>query len=146
VSVLFAGGALDGTITAHPYDETSGKLLARNAVAQVVPLSRAARLHTIAVHPSGDFVLASWSNAGSHGISAWHFDRGTFSFTPTQTFQTQGAIKALQFTSGGDRLIAANTTGGVISALDFVHASGQLKWNADLTRCERPGAISLTYC
>lgn len=146
VSVLFAGGALDGTVIVHAYDETNGKLLARKAVAQVVPPSPSARLNTVAVHPSGNFVVASWSNAERDGISAWHFDHGTFSFTPTQRFQTQGAIKALQFTRGGDRLIAANTTGGVISALDFVQPSGELKWSADLTRCKSPSAISLIYC
>jgi 6-phosphogluconolactonase (cycloisomerase 2 family) len=144
-SVLFAGCALDGTVKAHAYDEEHGRLLAKKAVARAVPRLADARLHTIAVHPSGNFVIASWSSAGRHGISAWRFDSDTFSFAPTQTIQTEGANKALQFTKGGDRLIAANTTGGVVSALDFVQTSGELKWNIDLTRCEGPSAISLTY-
>jgi 6-phosphogluconolactonase (cycloisomerase 2 family) len=145
VSVLFAGGALDGTVIAHAYDEKNGKLLAMKAVARAITPSRGARLHTIAVHSSGNFVLASWSNAERDGISVWRFDDDTFSFSLTHTAQTQGAIKALQFTRGDDRLIASNTTGGVVSAFDFVQASGELQRNADLARCERPSAISLIY-
>jgi 6-phosphogluconolactonase len=145
LSVLFAGGALDATVMAHAYDETDGRLLARKAVAPALPQSRGARLHTIAVHPSGNFVIASWSNAGADRISAWHFDSDAFSFAPMQTFQTEGAIKALQFTRSGDRVIAANQRGGKVSALDFVQASGEFQWNADLTCCERPSAIALTY-
>jgi 6-phosphogluconolactonase (cycloisomerase 2 family) len=146
LAVLFAGGALDGRVTAHAYDEAHGKLLARKAVARVVPKFTGARLHTIAVHPSGNFVVASCSNAERHALSTWRFDSDIFSFAPTQTIQTRGAIKALQFTRGGDQLIVANTTGGVISALDFVQASEELQWNASLTHCEAPTAISLTYC
>lgn len=145
-SVLFAGGALDGTVIAHAYDEANGKLLARKAVARAITPSPGARLHTIAVHSSGNFVVASWSNAERDGISVWHFDDDTFSFSLIHTARTQGAIKALQFTRGDDRLIAANTTGGVVYAFDFVQASGELQRNADLARCERPSAISLTYC
>lgn len=145
-SVLFAGCALDGTVLARAYDETNGKLLARSAVARGGAASRDARIHTIAVHPSGEFVVASWSNAGRDGISVWHFDCDTFSFAPTQALQTQGAIKGLQFTRGGDRLIAANTAGGVVSTFEFVPASGELQRNPDLTRCQRPSAISITYC
>jgi 6-phosphogluconolactonase (cycloisomerase 2 family) len=144
--VLFAGGALDGTVIAHAYDEANGKLLARKAVARAITPSPGARLHTIAVHSSGNFVVASWSNAERDGISVWHFDDDTFSFSLIHTARTQGAIKALQFTRGDDRLIAANTTGGVVYAFDFVQASGELQRNADLARCERPSAISLTYC
>jgi 6-phosphogluconolactonase (cycloisomerase 2 family) len=143
--VLFAGGTLDGTVTAHAYDEAHGRLLVEKAVAQAIPQLTDARLHTIAVHPSGNFVIAGWSSAGHHGISAWHFNSDAFSLAPTQVIRSNGAIKILQFTSGGDRLIAANMTDGVISVLNFAQASGELEWSTDLTRCDTPSAIALTY-
>lgn len=144
LSVLFAGCALDGTVAAHAYDEAQGKLIGREAVVLAIPRSQSARLHTIGIHPSGNFVVASWSNAERHALSAWQFDSDTFSFVPTQTIQTRGAIKVMQFMRGGDQLVAANTTNGVVSAFDFVQASGELRRNTDLTRCERPTAICLT--
>ncbi|HKO18883.1 MAG TPA: beta-propeller fold lactonase family protein, partial [Acidobacteriaceae bacterium] len=144
-SVLFAAGALDGTISAHAYNETSGKLLDRSGTTRVAPLTSGARVSAMTVHPSGEFVVASWSDNERHGISVWRFDRGAFSFGPAYTSETAGAVKALQFTKGGDRLIAADSKSGVISAFDFVHASGKLQHRVELTRCEAPGAICLTY-
>lgn len=145
ISVLFAAGALDGTIVAHAYDETRGKLLARSATTRVAPLASDARVAGVAVHPSGEFVAASWNNAERQGISIWRFDRSAFSFVLADTTETRGAVASLQFTKAGDRLIAADSRNGVISGFDFVQASGELKRSLELARCKAPGAISLTY-
>lgn len=141
LSVLFVAGALDGTVAAHPYDQTRGTLLDRTAVSRAAPLIPAARVSTLAVHPSGEFVAAAWSSGERHGISTLRFDRSTFLFAPAQPVETTGAIASLQFTNGGDRLIAANSKSGVVSAFD-VDASGRLQRNAELARCKGPRAIS----
>ena len=145
MSVLFAAGALDGTITAHAYDEAGGKLLARSAVTRATPLTSDARVSAVAVHPSGEFVVASWSNTERHGISVWRFDRSAFSFAPAHTTNARGAVASLQFMRGGERLIAADPNNGAISAFGFVHPSGELKPSVELARCDAPGAIWLTY-
>ena len=145
ISVLFAAGALDGTIAAYAYDRTSGKLLGRSAVARVTPMTSGARVSALAVHPSGDSVVASWSDAKRHGISVWRFARGAFSFAPAHATETRGAVASLQFTKSGERLIAADSKSGVVSGFDFVHSSGELRPSLELARCEAPGAIFLTY-
>ena len=145
MSVLFAGGALDGTLTALVYDESYGSWTGKKAMVRAIPQSTEGRLHTIAVHPSGEFVVAAWSDAERHGVSTWRFDGGSFSFAPTQTIRSDGAIKALQFTRGGDQVIAANATCGAVSSFDFLQASGDLRGDAGLAFCERPGTILLTY-
>ena len=145
ISVLFAAGALDGTIAAHAYDETSGKLLGRSAATRVTPTTSGARVSALAVHPSGDSVVATWSDAKRHGISVWRFSRGAFSFAPAHATETRGPVANLQFTKSGERLIAADSKSGVVSGFDFVHSSGELRAAVELARCEAPGAISLTY-
>ena len=144
LSVLFAAGALDGTVTAHAYDQTRGTFLDRTAVSRAAPLIRGARISTLAIDPSGEFVAASWSDGARHGISMLRFDGSAFSFAPAQVIETTGATASLQFTNGGGGLIAANSKNGVVSAFD-VDASGQLQRGADLAHCEGPRAISFTY-
>ena len=145
MSVLFSAGALDGTVVAHAYDESRGKILSRSAVTRATPRTSDARVNSMAIHPSGEFVVASWSNAERHGISAWRFDRSAFSFAPAHAKETRGAVATLQFTKSGDRLIIADSKSGVISAFDFACPSGELKRSIELASCEAPGAISLTY-
>lgn len=144
-SVLFAAGALDGSIAAHAYDETSGKFLSRNGVTGATPLASGARVSAVAVHPSGEFVVGSWGNAKRQAISVWQFDRNDFSFAPAYTAEMAGSVAALQFTKGGERLIATNSKRGMVFAFDFVHASGELTRSIELADCEASGAVSLTY-
>jgi 6-phosphogluconolactonase (cycloisomerase 2 family) len=144
LSVLFAAGALDGTVAAHAYDQTRGTFLDKTAVSRAAPLIRAARVSTLAVDPSGELVAASWSDGERHGISMLRFDGGAFSFAPAHAIETTGATLSVQFIGGGDRLIAANSKSGVVSAFE-VDASGRLQRSADLAHCEGPRAISFTY-
>ena len=144
LSVLFAGGALDATVTAQAYDEAHGRFRARTAVARAIPASEGAQLHAMTVHPSGTFVVASWSRAGQHGMSSWRFEPDTFSFVPGQTILSPGTIKALQFTREGDRLIAADSSRGTVRAFDFAQVSGELNLKTEVAFCHSPRAMLLT--
>lgn len=144
-SALFVGGALDGTITAYAYDEASGRILPRLASAKAFSRSTEGRLHALAIHPSGELVIAAWSDQRSHGVSSWRFNRKDASFETGDALQVSGATKVLRFFPAGNSLVAADATNGVISSLLFDEASGNLAWMAQLASAQSPSAICFTY-
>lgn len=145
VSVLFVGGALDGTITAYPYEESTGQIL--NPAARVKTFSHPTngRLHALAIHPSGELVMAAWSDGRSHNVSSWRFKPRSASFEPGTTITVKGATKVLRFLRGGNSLVAIDATSGVIFSLHFDKASGDLGSMAQLASTQSPSAICFTY-
>jgi 6-phosphogluconolactonase (cycloisomerase 2 family) len=144
-STLFVGGALDGTITAYAYDEANGRILTSMAGAKAFSRPADSRLHALAIHPSGELVMAAWSDQRSHHVSSWRFNRKDASFETGGTLKVQGATKVLRFFPGGDSLVAVDATNGVISSLRCDEASGDLGSIAQLASTQSPSAICFTY-
>jgi 6-phosphogluconolactonase len=144
-STLFVGGALDGTITAYVYDEANGRILTSMASVKTFSRPTDSRLHALAIHPSGELVMAAWSDQRSHNVSSWRFNRKDGSFETGSTLKVQGATKVLRFFPTGDSLVAVDATNGVISLLGCDEASGNLGSIAQLASAQSPSAICFTY-
>jgi 6-phosphogluconolactonase (cycloisomerase 2 family) len=125
----------------HQYDMSTGKLLSLKQNVQSAGVADGS--NTLAIHPSGEMLLACNRD---RGISAWRIEQSSGTLHPAgRQAEELGLLQAIEVSDDGTSLLAINHDRGLVLGATIDASTGRVSNSRTLARVNSPKSLAVIY-